>query len=279
MAHVITTILLDDNPKGLRLINMEGRTGTVFVAPRGKLAELRARDEVGQPGLYFLFGEGKERPSVYIGQSENVIGRLMSHDADRKEGEWNVAFIFVGNLDSALIKYLESISVDLAKKADRYEISNSAMPRENKLSEAKKIIASQCFEHIKLVAGLFGYLVFEDSNKQIGGAVYSMKYVKLKGADGHGALLPTEEFIVYKDSLARKKEQPSFSGSSSKQLKNKLIENGILRDHDEESYIFTQDYIFSSPSTAGNVVIGGTCNGWDAWKDSQGHSLDKNVRK
>ena len=104
MSHVITTILLDDNPKGLRLIKMEGRTGTVFVAPRGKLAELRSRDEVGQPGLYFLFGEGKERPSVYIGQSENVIGRFMSHDADRKEEQWKVAFIFFGSLDSALIK-------------------------------------------------------------------------------------------------------------------------------------------------------------------------------
>lgn len=279
MSHVITTILLDDSPKGLRLIKMEGRTGTVFVVPRGKLAELRARDEVGQPGLYFLFGEGKERPSVYIGQSENVIGRLVSHDADRKEDEWNVAFIFVGSLDSALIKYLESISVDLAKKADRYDISNSAMPRENRLSEAQKIIATQCFEQIKLVAGLFGYLVFENSNKQIGGVVYSMKYVTLRGADGHGTLLPTEEFIVYKDSLARKVEQLSFSGSSSKQLRNKLIENGTLKDHDEDSYIFTQDYIFSSPSTAGNVIIGGTTNGWDAWKDDHGHSLDKNVRK
>ncbi|MCR4334760.1 MAG: GIY-YIG nuclease family protein [Patescibacteria group bacterium] len=279
MAQVITTILLNDNPKGLRLIEMEGRTGKVFIAPRGKLAELRAREEVGQPGLYFLFGEGKERPSVYIGQSENVIGRLISHDADREEDEWNVAFIFVGSLDSALIKYLESISVDTAKKADRYDISNTAIPRENRLSEAQKIVAFQCFEHIKLVAGLFGYLVFEDSKKQIGGVMYSMKYVTLKGADGHGTLLPTEEFIVYKNSLARKKEQPSFLRNSSKQLKNRLIEDGILKDHDENSYIFTKDYIFTSPSSAGNVIIGGICNGWDTWKDNQGHSLDENVRK
>jgi hypothetical protein len=68
MAHVITTILLDDNPKGLRLIEMANWSGKAFVVPRSKLKELKARNDARQPGLYILFGEGAEREKAYIGQ-------------------------------------------------------------------------------------------------------------------------------------------------------------------------------------------------------------------
>src|SRR3989344_2516356 len=109
MAQVITTILLDDNPKGLRLIEMANWAGKAFVVPRGKLKELRTREDAHQPGLYFLFGEGDEKSTAYIGQSENVVDRLFSHDSNRLEDEWNIAMVFVGQLDSTFIKFLESI--------------------------------------------------------------------------------------------------------------------------------------------------------------------------
>ena len=83
MAQVITTILLDDNPKGLRLIEMANWSGKAFAVPRGKLKELRSREDAHQPGLYFLFGRQNEVARVYIGQSENVIERLLSHDLVR----------------------------------------------------------------------------------------------------------------------------------------------------------------------------------------------------
>ena len=119
MAQVITTILLLDNPKGLRLIEMANWSGKSFVVPRSKLKDLKMRDDAKQPGLYILLGEGAEKPSAYIGQSENVVERLLSHDSVREGDEWNTAIVFVGQLDSTFIKYLESISLELAKKANR----------------------------------------------------------------------------------------------------------------------------------------------------------------
>jgi hypothetical protein len=36
---------------------------------------------------------------------------------------------------------------------------------------------------------------------------------------------------------------------------------------------FTQDYVFSSPSTASDIVLGGSTNGRVQWKDAQGRTL------
>ena len=40
-----------------------------------------------------------------------------------------------------------------------------------------------------------------------------------------------------------------------------------------EMLVFAQDYVFSSPSTAGGLVLGQEVNGRTAWKDEQGRTL------
>jgi len=276
MAQVITTILLDDNPKGLRLIEMANWSGKAFVVPRGKLKELRNRKDAQQPGLYILFGDGEEKPTAYIGQSENVVDRLFSHDSNRKEDEWNTALVFIGNLDSTFIKYLESVSLDLAKKANRYEIFNNAAPKENRLSEAQKIVATEYFERIKIIVGLLGYSLFEGlAEQQEGGQVY---VCDTGGIKAKGMLLESQEFVVYQGSTVRLQETKSFNASG-KGLRKKLIDEGVLESIDDEFYTFTRDYVFATPSAAGGAVTGSMVNGWNLWKDSNGRTLDENVRK
>src|SRR3989344_1903670 len=230
MARVITVILLDDNPEGLRLIEMDTWSGKAFVVPRTKLKDFRQREDAQQPGLYFLFGEGDEHPKAYIGQSENVVDRLFSHDANREIDEWNTALVFVGKLDAALIKYLESVSLRLAKRANRYEVFNSTIPKEN------------------------------------------------KDGSGKGTISDTNEFVVFKGSLARIEQTKSFGGSGPR-LRSRLIEDGILKKINDKSYIFTQDHIFTSPSAASDTIAGRSTNGWGAWKDDKGNTLDENLRK
>jgi hypothetical protein len=38
-------------------------------------------------------------------------------------------------------------------------------------------------------------------------------------------------------------------------------------------YVFTQDYVFSSPSAASDMVLGRSSNGRVEWKDAQGRAL------
>ncbi len=277
MAQVITTILLDDNSKGLRLIEMANWAGKAFVVPRGKLKELRSREDAGQPGMYILFGEGSDRSSVYIGQSENVVGRLFSHDSNREEDEWNTALVFVGQLDSTYIKYLESISLDLAKKADRYDIFNKGGASENKLSEAQKITANAYFERIKLIMGFLGYSVFDVVSESV--VDNSIYLLKSEGADARAQLLDDGSLNVLTGSTARIRETEAFFGWS-KVARQKFLDEGTLVDvGDGISYKFTRDVVFSSPTAAAATVTGRPINGWTAWKDSSGKTLDQNVRQ
>ena len=55
-------------------------------------------------------------------------------------------------------------------------------------------------------------------------------------------------------------------------LRQELIGNGVL-GLQGGLYQFTQDYSFSSPSTAAAVVLGRSANGRIEWKDAQGRTL------
>jgi hypothetical protein len=55
-------------------------------------------------------------------------------------------------------------------------------------------------------------------------------------------------------------------------VRQQLITNGVLALA-AGLYRFTQDYSFSSPSTAAAVVLGRSANGRIEWKDAQGRTL------
>jgi hypothetical protein len=51
-----------------------------------------------------------------------------------------------------------------------------------------------------------------------------------------------------------------------------LIESGVLAVHGD-AYRFTQDYVFTSPSTAATIILGRSTNGRTKWRDAQGRTL------
>jgi hypothetical protein len=54
--------------------------------------------------------------------------------------------------------------------------------------------------------------------------------------------------------------------------RQELIDLGLMAQQSSD-HAFTQDYTFSSPSTAACVVLGRSANGRLDWKDVQGRSL------
>jgi len=54
--------------------------------------------------------------------------------------------------------------------------------------------------------------------------------------------------------------------------RQELIDLGVLAQQGA-AHVFTQDYAFSSPSTAACVVLGRNANGRMEWKDAQGRAL------
>ena len=56
------------------------------------------------------------------------------------------------------------------------------------------------------------------------------------------------------------------------ELRQELIGNGVLAA-EVGGYRFSQDDVFTSPSTAAAVVLGRSANGRIEWKDSKGRTL------
>jgi hypothetical protein len=53
-----------------------------------------------------------------------------------------------------------------------------------------------------------------------------------------------------------------------------LVEQGVV-DIRGDGYVFVKDQLFSSPSTAGAVVLGGSINGRITWKTATGRTFQQ----
>jgi hypothetical protein len=56
------------------------------------------------------------------------------------------------------------------------------------------------------------------------------------------------------------------------ELRADLLKYGVLVA-ESDALRFTQDYVFSAPSAASDMVLGGCTNGRTSWKDAQGRTL------
>jgi hypothetical protein len=81
----------------------------------------------------------------------------------------------------------------------------------------------------------------------------------------------TQGFVVKAGSQAAVQAVPSVPPGTLA-MRQQLQDLGVMVEQGN-TYAFTQDYAFSSPSTAASVVLGRSANGRLEWKDAQGRSL------
>ena len=274
-AKALQIIVPSGEPTGIKLIKVSGWDGLCYIVPRQSLNELSADSDVNNPGLYFLFGKDESTDSqlAYIGESENFFTRITSHSS--KKDFWDEAIVFTGDLNKAHVKYLEHRAVSLAKVANRMQLQNATTPPENRLSEYDKVGVELFFTNAKFILEAFGYDVFKSIEESTQKS--ELYYLKGKDFDATARLLDTGEMIVLAGSLASTAETNSFGGWA-QAARRQFLQDGSLVD-EGESYRFTRDITFRKPSTAAATVAARSINGWTAWKDKDGNSLDENVRR
>ena len=262
----------DGDPDGLRVVERSNWIGKALVFPRALLPRVKARDELGQTGVYLLLGprEDGEGEMLYIGEGDPIRPRLESHYAQKDF--WSRAVCFVaapGALNKAHVQFLEANLVRLARAAKRSPLDNGNTPAEPTLSEADRA-DMQVFLHNMLgMLPVLGVHAFEQ-------ALPAAPLLTCKGkgvsATGYEA---TQGFVVKAGSQAVAESVPSMQQHvrGMFDLRQELIGNGVLEVHAAGGYRFTQDYVFSSPSTTAAVVLGRSANGRIEWKDAQGRTL------
>ena len=267
--------LPDGDPSGLRIVELVGWSGRCFVVPRTSLKAIKDRSDISGSAVYFLFGEDAETGErlVYIGESGTVQNRLTSHEAEKDY--WQRAVIFADPPDR---NYLESKATKLALEANRFVVKNKAQPQKEDISEFDEASNEQYFERLSTTLALLGYTIFEKPEESY--ADEKMYYLSGKGVDAKAKALEDGSMMVFAGSLGRIEETDSFTGWS-KTARERFLAEGLLQTSKEkpESYVLTQDTLFKSPSAAAASLAGRAINGWTAWKDEQGNTLDENVRQ
>lgn len=259
------------NPDGLRTIEKSNWSGAGIVIPRSLMAEARQRKDLTRTGAYVLLGPPEESglPRVYVGEGDPIRQRLDMH-ANKKDF-WTVCIAFTSkdeNLNKAHVQYIESRLVAMATAAKRCVLDNGNVPALPSMSESDAADAEGFLAEMMLCFPVLGVHVFttavsvQKAAKQL--------YISGKGISATG--WETDNgFLVRAGSGATLTEVPSCHAYL-KELRAALVENGVFKLQGQ-TYVFTQDYVFASPSTAAGVVMGRSSNGRTEWKSSDGKTL------
>jgi hypothetical protein len=269
----IKIFLIDGEPNGRMNCEISNWSGKAYKIPRIKVKDCGDRPDLNNTGIYLLFGKDEEKKDqVYIGEAEIILKRIVQQ-LNAKDF-WNEAIVFISkdeNLNKAHIKYLENRLYEIAMGAKRYKIDNSINPTQSSISEADKAEMEEFIEYIKILVNTLGHKVFEEKREEK--TLKKEDFFVLKGSrEAFGQGVSTSEgFVVFKNSKASLTLVNSMPSGFAR-IRQKLIDEKILIKR-EDYFELSEDYIFSSPSTAAAVLLGRSANGLLEWKNSEGKTL------
>lgn len=276
-AKTIQIFLPSGDPQGIRQAEITTRIVRLLEVPRALLKEFLAMPESAGGAVYFLFGDADEsaKPQVYIGQTTDLKKRLVKHQKDKDF--WQRAVVMLSRAESLTTThslYLERLCIQRAKEADRFVVENDT--NGNKLNTTRPMEAEceELLETGETLMSTLGFPLFEKPAKPDGSNVY---FCTASGGDARAQYTP-EGMAVLKGSKARGQVTDSFKDKGFHVLRKQLEAEGILKPVGDQ-LVFTQDYLFKSPSAAAAIVVGNNMNGWLSWKNQAGKTLDAVVRQ
>lgn len=277
----ITTFLINGNPNGLKTIFISNKICKALVIPRTEIEQIKNREEISRPSLYFLINE--EENKLYIGESENFHERIKHHVSNKEFWTTAIQFFSQNNdLTKADVKYLEYLSIKEAKEIDNFDLDdNKQIPSCPHLPEHQKATIDEFFEDVELITGFLGYNFFEKIEKEEENETF---YCKRNGIDAKG-FYQDGKFVILAGSKIAKDVFKSRKGKENhisylqkiENIRNKLLTNN-KDDIDENFVIITKNIPCNSPSFASNLCIGNATNGWLEWRNKEGKTLDEVVR-
>ena len=268
----VSIFLPDGDPVGLKLVEKSNWTGTALVVPRAVFADSKGRPELERAGVYVLIGQEESAlPSVYVGEGDPVKPRLEEHA--KSKDFWTRAIVFTSkdqNLNKAHVQHLEARLVELATRTKRCTLENRNKPQPPSLSESATADVEGFLDDVLLCLPILGVSCFEGAPVFLATDAATQLHLKVKGLEARG-YETAQGLVVLKDSQAVKTETAAIHAYLS-DLRTELVRQGVLREAGA-TYAFSQDYTFTSPSTASGVLLGRTSNGRIEWKDAAGRTL------
>jgi hypothetical protein len=279
--QTIQIYLPGGDPRGIRVAEITTRIVQLIEVPRSLLPTFVQMPESTQVALYFLVGEsddGTER-RVYVGQSGDLRTRLMAHN--KNKAFWQRALVMVSRTHSLTpthALFLEWHALQTIRQAGRFSDDNGNSASRPHTPAPMQADCLELFHTGRTLLATLGFPLFEPVAKPAEGADANQPFLcTASGAHGRGQY--TEEgFVVLKGSVGRLKNVPSIVGTAGESLRQRLLEQGVMRP-EGDTVVFERDHLFRSPSMAAVALLGRTANGWIEWKTPQGKTLDEVKRQ
>ena len=266
---IIQMLIFEGNPNKLIMCELSNSNVRVYKASRNELSELEKRNDSKNTGIYFLFGkDDNNNTTIYIGEAENIIQRLKQQLSNKDY--WNEAVAVISNnnfLNKAHIKFLENEFHSLAIEAARADVMNKTTPTRSSISEYDETALEGFINDTRLLVNTLGYKVFDLVEEESDNNLPLFYISAARGANGIGRIV-SDGFAVLKGSTIASSVTNSYPSGSNKK-REYLLENGIVNS----DFVFVKDYVFNSPSSAADIVMGRSANGLTEWKTENGQVL------
>lgn len=275
MGKVITTHLVNGDPRGIRNVFISNKICNMYVIPRQQMPDANANEDIQleQPAFYILIGgedDFASLPQAYIGQTENFKERVKSHE--NKKEFWHTALVFIAkdnSLTRADVQYIEAKEIKKAKNIKAYSLSeNKNQPAPPNLPPHLRDSVAEFMEDIELLTAFMGCTIFSNPTPNYKNSKQQTYYFKSRGGDAK-AIYENGIMTVLEGSIIAPTNTPCFKG---KERRNQMIENLTEEVDGQRRLRVNKD--FTSPSTAATFVSGNNQNGWKVWKTKKGDPLD-----
>jgi len=268
----IRVLVPTGDPDGLRIVEKSNWPGVGVVFNRTNYKEVVNRGEFDKTGVYVLVGTTDDSilPTIYVGEGDPVKNRLNTHYGKKDFWDWAVFFVAKDDsLNKAHVQHLEAELLRLAKEAKQCKLDNGQGAVAPTLAEAELAMADSFLQDILSIFPLLGLGVFEKTVTTVKQPT-DLLTIDSKGIKASG-YEDAKGFVVVKGSQLVKGEVQSIHQYMST-LRKDLLAQGVVVDQGQH-YVFAQDQVFTSPSTAAGVILGRTANGRIEWKNSEGTTL------
>ena len=274
ISKKLEIIYHNGQPDGIRSIRRHLSTMTTYVIPRPLLSEAKKLSGINRPGIYYLISENDDNKiaQIYIGQTRNGVVRLDDHN--RSKDFWNKAIMFLADSKTFsldMISGLEAYAIGKAHDSKRYKVENSVNPK-YEIDEYDLPLIEEVYEEIQFIMATQGYKM---DNTKVTLNEANTLHTTRNGILAFG-VYDGEHFEVLEGSEIDMNRK-CHSATMEKQRQTALANGNIVCV--DEKYKLTVSVSFTSPSSAGQFVLGGSINGWVEWKDKDGKTLDELYRK
>ena len=274
ISKKLEIIYHNGQPDGIRSLRRHLSTMTTYVIPRPLLSEAKKLSGINRPGIYYLISENDDNKiaQIYIGQTRNGVVRLDDHN--RSKDFWNKAIMFLADSKTFsldMISGLEAYAIGKAHDAKRYRVENSVNPK-YEIDEYDLPLIEEVYEEIQFIMATQGYKM---DNSKVTLNEANTLHTTRNGITAFG-VYDGENFEVLEGSEIDMNRK-CHSATMEKQRQTALANGNIVSV--DGKYKLTVSVSFTSPSSAGQFVLGGSINGWVEWKDKDGKTLDELYRK